>query len=202
MFQDEGSYNIGVRPSDEDLGRGGTENGIPISFVGQAAAGLDLPFAVLAPDPEFPDAFPDDNISTRGKFKVPGLRNVELTGPYFHNGGQATLAQVLEFYDRKGDFSDVNLADVDGPLSEVELAEGDEEVLVAFLQALTDERVRNEMAPFDHPALSVPSGDGVQDVTTGDITETPIAVPAVGKHGRTREGLPPLGTFLGLDPLD
>ena len=39
-----------------------------------------------------------------GTFKVPGLRNVEFNGPYFHNGGKATLAQVVEFYDNGGDF--------------------------------------------------------------------------------------------------
>src|SRR4051812_49340166 len=37
-------------------------------------------------------------------FKTPGLRNVELTGPYFHNGGKATLRQVVDFYSIGGDF--------------------------------------------------------------------------------------------------
>ena len=35
-------------------------------------------------------------------FKSPSLRNVELTGPYFHDGGQATLEQVVDFYGRLG----------------------------------------------------------------------------------------------------
>jgi cytochrome c peroxidase len=196
MFQDEGFYNIGVRPSDEDLGRGDRINGIPISFSGQASEGFNFPFAELRPDPEFPGAFPADNISTKGKFKVPGLRNVELTGPYFHNGGQATLAQVLEFYDRKGDFSDVNIDDVDGPLAEVELAEGDEEALVAFMLSLTDDRVRNEMAPFDHPQLFVLNGGTVA------FPADSIVVPAVGAGGRPAAGLPPLGTFLGVSHSD
>jgi cytochrome c peroxidase len=39
-------------------------------------------------------------------FKVPGLRNVEVTGPYFQNGGQASLEQVADFYARGGDFPD------------------------------------------------------------------------------------------------
>lgn len=41
------------------------------------------------------------------------MRNVELTAPYFHNGGQATLRQVVEFYNRGGDFADVNQANLD-----------------------------------------------------------------------------------------
>jgi hypothetical protein len=38
-----------------------------------------------------------------GMLKTPSLRNVELTGPYFHTGGAATLEQVVEFYARNGD---------------------------------------------------------------------------------------------------
>jgi hypothetical protein len=39
-----------------------------------------------------------------GAFKAPSLRNVELTGPYFHTGSFATLRQVVDFYFRGGDF--------------------------------------------------------------------------------------------------
>ncbi|HNS12940.1 MAG TPA: cytochrome c peroxidase [Bacteroidia bacterium] len=38
----------------------------------------------------------------RGAFKTPGLRNVELTAPYMHNGVFQTLDEVIEFYDRGG----------------------------------------------------------------------------------------------------
>jgi cytochrome c peroxidase len=33
-----------------------------------------------------------------GKFKVPTLRNVALTAPYFHNGAVATLEEAVSFY--------------------------------------------------------------------------------------------------------
>jgi cytochrome c peroxidase len=33
-----------------------------------------------------------------GKFKVPTLRNVALTGPYFHNGAVASLQEAVSFY--------------------------------------------------------------------------------------------------------
>lgn len=36
-----------------------------------------------------------------GAFKVPTLRNVALTAPYFHNGRFATLTEVLRFYVRR-----------------------------------------------------------------------------------------------------
>ena len=44
-------------------------------------------------------------IAVNGAFKTPILRNIALTPPYFHNGGQASLAQVVAFYNRGGDFS-------------------------------------------------------------------------------------------------
>lgn len=43
-----------------------------------------------------------------GAFKAPPLRNVELTGPFFHTGSYLTLRQVVDFYFRGGDFPDTN----------------------------------------------------------------------------------------------
>jgi hypothetical protein len=43
-----------------------------------------------------------------GAFKAPALRNVELTGPFFHTGSFLTLRQVVDFYFRGGDFPDTN----------------------------------------------------------------------------------------------
>jgi hypothetical protein len=43
-----------------------------------------------------------------GAFKAPQLRNVELTGPYFHTGSMLTLRQVVDFYMRGGDFPITN----------------------------------------------------------------------------------------------
>jgi cytochrome c peroxidase len=114
-----------------------------------------------------------------GFFKTPGLRNVELTGPYFHNGGMATLRQVVDFYDRGGDFPDKF---TNTHIRQLKLTETEKNNLVAFLVALTDERVRFEKAPFDHPSLEVPNME---------------PLPAVGAAGRAT----PLKTFLGLSPF-
>jgi cytochrome c peroxidase len=189
---DNGFANIGVRPTTEDLGRGATEGGFPLSFVRQALD-TNLNF-LLPPNTELGTAYPT-NVQVDGAFKVPGLRNVELTGPYFHNGGQATLAQVVNFYQRQGDFGDVNLTGLDHNMALISLAEYDHEALVKFLLALTDERVRQEQAPFDHPRIRIPVGG-----TFGN--EQPfMEIPAVGAAGRSAAGLPPLGTFLSLPPL-
>ena len=93
---------------------------------------------------------------------MPGLRNVELTGPYFHNGGVLTLMQVVDFYIRGGNFHEANLADLDPFIADINGLkgadkEGDRRDLVNFLIALTDERVRQETAPFDHPGCSSPT---------------------------------------------
>jgi len=96
-------------------------------------------------------------VAVNGAFKVPTLRNVEFTGPYMHNGGMSTLEQVMAFYNRGGDFVSPQLADGIEPLdlSEQQIAD-----LVAFLSALTDERVLARQAPFDHPELFVAHGFG------------------------------------------
>jgi cytochrome c peroxidase len=86
-----------------------------------------------------------------GRMKVPSLRNVELRAPYFHNGEMATLEDVIEFYDRGGDFSEPNLDPAIHPLG---LSAQQKTDLAAFLRRpLTDPRVLQGTGPFEHPAL-------------------------------------------------
>jgi hypothetical protein len=49
-----------------------------------------------------------NRVLRNGAFKAPSLRNVELTGPYFHTGSYLTLRQVVDFYLRGGDFPVTN----------------------------------------------------------------------------------------------
>lgn len=51
-----------------------------------------------------------------GKFKTPTLRNIAVTGPYFHDGRAKTLEEVIEFY-RKGGVPNPNLDDKIQPLN-------------------------------------------------------------------------------------
>ena len=94
----------------------------------------------------------EDTGSGNGAFKSIGLRNVEFTGPYFHNGGQSTLEQVIEFYARGGDFTPTN------NIRSFNIGGAQKAAMVAFLKTLSDDRVRYERAPFDHPELCVPAG--------------------------------------------
>jgi hypothetical protein len=71
------------RPSTDDLGNGGLDPfGFSLSVAVRDAAGTPL--------------------AADGTFKIPGLRNVELTAPYFHNGGERMLLDVINFYARGG----------------------------------------------------------------------------------------------------
>ncbi len=91
------------------------------------------------------------NPADRGRFKTPGLRNVELRGPYFHNGQFETLEDVVAFYNRGGDFNAPNKNPLIRPLG---LNPGQQAALVAFLsRPMTDGRVEAELPPFDRPTL-------------------------------------------------
>jgi cytochrome c peroxidase len=160
---DTGFYNIGVRPTADDLGVGAddpfTSPVRPLSeskaFARDSNAASFLGNGFDAGKYAQPL---ESELAVNGAFKTPGLRNVELTGPYFHNGGKATLMQVVEFYNRGGDFPVENQADLAPDIRPLGLDETEKANLVAFLLALTDERVRYEKAPFDHPSLCLPNG--------------------------------------------
>ncbi|MCA9503213.1 MAG: cytochrome-c peroxidase [Myxococcales bacterium] len=131
--------------------------------------------------------------ASRGSFKIPSLRNVELTGPYMHDGSMATLEQVLEFYTRGGSYEpDAKHFGTVFPQVELRFIPGQREAIIAFLESLTDERVRYERAPFDHPELVVPHGHVGDDtsVSAGSPLDPSLAqdewlvVPAVGAGGR------------------
>lgn len=83
------------------------------------------------------------NSSLNGQFKVPTLRNVALTAPYFHNGSFTTLEDVVHFYntrDSAGHFAspEVN-ANIDSTeTGNLHLSAQEEAYIVAFLKTLTD----------------------------------------------------------------
>lgn len=77
--------------------------------------------------------------SARGAFRTPNLRGTALTGPYMHSGQLATLADVVEFYDRGGDPPVSGTLDpLMGPLG---LTDAEKADLVAFLEALTGDAI-------------------------------------------------------------
>jgi cytochrome c peroxidase len=210
---DNGFYNIGVAPTSRDIGLGGTDPaGNPLSFsrsYKNLLAGKQAPDSLshsldpcvwmvvegctIVRNPNMRDA-------VDGSFKTPTLRNIELTGPYFHNGSYATLEQVVDFYNRGGNVRHASVGDTSayGPNSSnfaaevmpIGLTDTEKAALVAFLKTLTDDRVRYERAPFDHPALKIPhgaKGDNVTVQSTDGVKAIDefLSVPAVGSAGLT-----------------
>jgi len=208
VIYDNGFNNTGVRPIAEDIARGGsapflnaaTGQPFPLSFSALAELQalntlvfnpnlfpLGAPVTPILPA-QIRATFP---VANQGNFKVPMLRNVELTAPYFHDGGALSLEDVVLFYVRGGNFPAANEASLDPAIVELGTLQNQpakQAALVAFLKSLTDERVRNESAPFDHPELFVPVGDpGFLSIPARDaggnpavsllITLNPVASP-------------------------
>ncbi|WP_219096941.1 cytochrome-c peroxidase [Pseudomonas sp. UMAB-40] len=229
---DNGFYNTGVRPTSEDLALGGTDAwGNPLSFTreyntqlqgGNVPDPLDVDVctfeallnaglpcdSTLKPNVGFHDAID-------GAFKTPTLRNIALTGPYFHNGSRSTLKQVMEFYNRGGDrrgseanntsgfdhssVNQHNTSNLDPDMTALNLTPDEVDALVKFMEVgLTDPRVAWEQAPFDHPSLVIPQGHiGDENavtlkpvspkITTWQAADALITLKPVGAEGRRVE---------------
>src|SRR5207249_9180176 len=117
-------------------------------------------------------------------FRIPPLRNVELTAPYMHNGAYATLEALVRHYNNvdsavksydvsqlapslrptyHGDAATISavLASLDGRLRQpLALTEEERRTLVVFLKSLTDESARDLAALIP---TSVPSGLPVRE---------------------------------------
>ncbi|MGC2695470.1 MAG: hypothetical protein WA738_06735 [Candidatus Angelobacter sp.] len=208
---DTGYYHIGVRPTAEDGGLAGTDPiaGLPLSQAeylreNVCKGGFET---VMVPGRRGDGIAPSpmncsDDIARGGFFKAPQLRNVALTAPYFHNGSQLTLEQVVEFYNRGGDFNTVEeVKFMDPDIEMLGLTLQEKQDLVDFLRnGLTDQRTVNQSAPFDHPQLlsanghpQGPNGYPVQNDPNhpGQAKTALVEVPATGAKGGK-----PLPTFL------
>lgn len=98
------------------------------TIAGTANIGLDRTYA--------------DNGKANGKFRIPSLRNVEITGPYMHDGRFANLDQVIDHYSRgiqPHPHLDKNLMVTGGTAPvRLNLTQEEKDALVAFLRTLTD----------------------------------------------------------------
>jgi cytochrome c peroxidase len=84
----------------------------------------------------------------RGRFRVPSLRNVELTAPYMHDGSLVTLEDVVAHYVRGG----VRSQRQNPLVKPLDLDEREQAALVAFLKSLTDEAFVAVPSTCDAPA--------------------------------------------------
>lgn len=78
-----------------------------------------------------------------GKFKVPGLRNVGVTGPYMHNGKFKTLEEVIDYYSNPY-LTVKNPVNLDASLVKpINFTEQEKADLLSFLKSLTDKQFLN-----------------------------------------------------------
>lgn len=106
-------------------GFGGSEN-----MRGATNIGLDL-------------IYKDQGVGN-GRFKIPGLRNVALTGPYMHDGRFNSLDEVIEHYSsgiKPHGHLDPKFLDGNGNVKQLNLTTIEKKALVAFLKTLTDEQM-------------------------------------------------------------
>lgn len=131
VFTDFKFHNTGVAGKNEDLS--------------QRAGAIRLrrrsePVALFAHQQEFSElgrflvTLADKDI---GAFKTPTLRDVELTGPYTHNGSLRTLLDVVRFYNEGGKKN----PNLDSKMQVLNLNEKEINQLVDFLRALTSDDV-------------------------------------------------------------
>lgn len=80
------------------------------------------------------------------KFRVPPLRNIEVTGPYMHDGRFETLEEVVDFYN-SGMESYVNLHSnlkEDDEPKQFNFSEEEKNALIEFLKTFTDDKLLND----------------------------------------------------------
>jgi cytochrome c peroxidase len=125
----------------------------------------EAPFALVTPanngtdlDPLSADGGLADitlNAQDAGRFKSPTLRNVEVAGPYMHNGSLSTLEDVVEHYSRSFN----RHPNLDVRMLPLNLTESEKSALVAFLKTLTDRAFLTDPRfsdPFDPPGGLTP----------------------------------------------
>ena len=141
----------------------------------------------------FDGAIVDKGFGVDGAFKVPSLRNVALTAPYFHNGDVLTLRQVVELYGRGGNVFPVNQLDgtahrAAGPPGDAELRRdrrtrrlpGDASPTTGSSSSALRSIIRSSSCRTDiqeTPTRTIDAdGDGLAD----DVL---VEIPAIGAEG-------------------
>lgn len=106
----------------------------------------NLGVGILAKSPDLGRVKVSNAVSETGAFKTPTLRNVAQTAPYMHDGSEATLADVVAYYDRGGT-PNPHLSKEIRPLN---LGAEERADLVAFMESLTGDGP-NVVAPATLP---------------------------------------------------
>jgi cytochrome c peroxidase len=136
FFSDEKFYNTGIRTKD-----------LKFETLVQRAEGLRVQSkhappdsTVLAHNPHFSDLgrfLITLDSRDLGAFKTPTLRDIELTGPYMHDGSIRTLLDVVRFYNQGG----LKNPQLDTKITPLNLTEEELSAIVDFLRSLTSDEI-------------------------------------------------------------
>lgn len=129
LFTDELYHNLGVGAENFDF------EGVArrVRAAVQAGASQDELALADAEATELGRFIVTGELKDLGAFKTPPLRNVALTAPYMHDGSEATLAEVMVFYNRGGNPNPF----LDGGMVKLELTAQEEQDLVALMHTFT-----------------------------------------------------------------
>ncbi len=91
-------------------------------------------------------------------FKTPGLRNLEATFPYMHNGAYKTIEQVIDFYNKGGGaFIEPKMNNQTLPFDSLQLSVQEKADIKSFLLSLSDYKYKNikpkRLPLFNDPVL-------------------------------------------------
>ncbi len=177
---------------------------VPFAFTGTCDTQLQLQ--------QLATSAASQRVTIDGSFQTPTLRNIGLTPPYFHDGSVKSLEELVDVYNRGGnargpignDTSGTGAqgrplgtgdlvgsyrrgSNLDADIVSLKLTTTEKAQLVAFLKALTDDRVSCDAAPFDHPSLPIPRAGNTLPEFTLPATGA-AGLKAIGKTCRPNSG--------------
>jgi cytochrome c peroxidase len=131
LFSDNRFHNIGVSAHESDFVPLARE---ALALLAQGGGSEQIDRLAIQTDMSGLGRFlVTKNVHDIGGFRTMGLRNLLVTQPYFHDGSQATLWDVVDHYNKGG----VQNPFLDGGIVPLGLTEPEIDDLVAFLATLT-----------------------------------------------------------------
>jgi len=198
-----------------DLGRR------PFEVTGVAPLAVD-PGATVE-DQNLLSPFPNTEVDPGvGHFKSSHLFNLPLTAPYFHDGSEATLQDMLDFYVRGGNH---DLPELSSQIRVLDASPAEQQLVIEMMELLTDPRIAAGTGPFTHPSLKLPLADGshlqmrasddplaladtmpglsyVHVTNGGAIVSAPATNQAAGGPDQVFTGAPPVVDTFNLPPAN
>lgn len=140
LFTDDRFHNLGVAARHQDF-EGKAREALGLLAKDASAQALDR-MALESDLGELGRFLVTRNYADIGAFRTPQLRNAGVTAPYMHDGSLATLWDVMDHYNKGGEPNPF----LDGGMVPLELSEAEIDQVVAFLFALTSERLAAQNA--------------------------------------------------------